>query len=54
MCSKSSKDRIRNEYIWSRVGVVPINDIMREFRLEWFVRVQRRPLYTLVRDDWLR
>ena len=37
------KDKIRNEVIYNKVGVVPIQEKMRETRLRWFGHVRRRP-----------
>lgn len=40
----ASLGKIRLEKkIWSSIGIVPIDDKMREFHLKWFVRVQQRP-----------
>ena len=44
MCGKIRMDRVRNEDIRSLVGVAPIEDKMRENRLQWFGHVGRRPI----------
>ena len=36
MSGHTRKDRIRNEVIRSKVGVVPIEDKVREGRLRWY------------------
>ena len=43
------KDRIRNDHIRERVGVAPISEKMREYRLRWYEHVQRRELDEPVR-----
>jgi len=43
MCGYTTKDKIRNEIIRNKVGVVPIEEKMRETRLRWFGHVTRRP-----------
>ena len=43
MCGHTRKDKIRNEVIRNKVGVVPIEEKMRETRLKWFGHVRRRP-----------
>ncbi|WP_317593309.1 hypothetical protein, partial [Lactiplantibacillus plantarum] len=42
MCGHTRKDKIRNEVIRNKVGVVPIEEKMRETRLRWFGHVRRR------------
>ena len=49
MCGKTRMDKIRNEVIRSLVGIVPIEDKMRENRLRWFDHVGRRPIDAPVR-----
>ena len=43
------KDKIRNDHIRERVGVAPISEKMREYRLRWYGHIQRRELDELVR-----
>ena len=43
------KDRIRNDHIRERIGVAPISEKMREYRLRWYGHVQRRELDEPVR-----
>ena len=43
------KDRIRNDHIRERVGVAPISEKMRDYRLRWYEHVQRRELDVIVR-----
>ncbi len=35
-------DKVRNESIREKVGVVPVEDKLREVRLRWFSHVKRR------------
>ncbi|XP_070018008.1 uncharacterized protein [Nicotiana sylvestris] len=49
MCGHTRLDKIKNEDIRVKVGVVPIEDRMREVRLRWFGRVRRRSMDTPVR-----
>ena len=42
MSGYTLKDRIRNDHIRERVGVAPISEKMREYRLRWYEHVQRR------------
>ena len=41
MCGHIRKDKIRNEIIRNKVGVVPIEEKMNETRLKWFGYVRR-------------
>jgi len=36
------EDRIRNEYVRSSIGIMSIEDKMRDNRLKWFRHVMRR------------
>ena len=49
MSGKTRKDKIMNEFIRGSLGVVPMDNKMKESRLRWFGHVQRRPMTTLVR-----
>ena len=49
MCGKTWMDKVRNEDICSLVGVAPIEDKMRENRLQWFGHIGRRPIDAPVR-----
>ena len=49
MSGYTLKDRIRNDHISERVGVAPISEKMRDYRLRWYGHVQRRELDVLVR-----
>ena len=49
MCGHTRKDKIRNELIRNKVGVVPIEEKMRETRLKWFDHMRRRPVGAPVR-----
>ena len=42
MCGHTRKNKIRNEVIRNKVGVVPIEEKMRENRLRWFDHMRRR------------
>ena len=49
MSGYTLKDRIHNDRISKRVGVAPISEKMRDYRLRWYGHVQRRELDVLVR-----
>ena len=49
ICGKTRMDKVRSEDIRSLVGVAPIEDKMREYRLRWFGHVERRPIDAPVR-----
>jgi hypothetical protein len=48
------KDKVRNEIIWKKVGVVSIEVKMRENHLRWFGHIQRRSRYAPVKriEGW--
>jgi len=50
MSGHTRLDKIRNESIKEKVGVVPIEDKLREWRLKWFGHVKRRHTETPVRQ----
>nr|XP_016457727.1 PREDICTED: uncharacterized protein LOC107781524 [Nicotiana tabacum] len=50
ICGHTRIDKIRNEVIRERVGVVPIEDKMRETRLRWFRHIQGRSIDAPVRS----
>lgn len=41
MCRYTRGDRIRNIVIWDKVGVIPIEDKIREAKLRWFGHIRR-------------
>ena len=49
MCIYIRKDKIRNEVICNKVGVMPIEEKMKETRLRWFGHVRKRPKYAHIR-----
>ena len=49
MCGHKRKDKIRNDHIRERIGVVPITEKLVENRLRWFDHIQRRPINASVR-----
>ena len=49
MSEYTLKDRFRNDHIREKVGVAPISEKMREYRLRWYGHVQRRELDEPVR-----
>ena len=51
MCSKTMKDKIRNEYFLEHLEVATIGDKIRETRLRWFGHIQRRPATAPVRKS---
>ena len=44
MCGKTRSDRIWNERNRKMIEVAPIEEKMRENRLQWFGHIQRRPI----------
>ena len=49
ICGYTIKDKIRNEVIRQKLNVAPIDEKMRERRLQWFGHVTRRPSTAPVR-----
>ena len=49
MCDNMRRDKMRNEDIRTKIGVVSIEKKMRENFLQWFGHVRRRPRDALVR-----
>ena len=49
MCGKIRMNKIRNEDICWLVGVAPIEDKIRENRLQWFGHIRRRSMDAPVR-----
>ena len=49
MCGVTLKDRISSEELLSRVGVKPVDDVVRRGRLRWFGHVERKS-----EDDWVK
>ena len=47
------RDRVRNDDIRDRLGVVPIEEKLVQHWLRWFGHVQRRPLEVLMRSGIL-
>ena len=43
MCDKTRRDKVRNEYILTKIGVALIEENMRENRLRWFGHVRCKP-----------
>lgn len=48
-CGKTKSDRIGNETIHGTVGVVPIQNKLRENRLKWFGHIYHRPADAVVK-----
>ena len=42
MCDNTRRNKVRNEDIRTKIGVVPIEEKMRENRIRWFDHVRRR------------
>ena len=51
MCGKTMKDKIRNERIHKMIEAAPIEEKMRENRLQWFCHIQRRPINVPIRKN---
>ena len=49
MCCNIMRDKMRNEDIRTKIGVLSIEEKMRENHLRWFDHVRRRPTDTPVR-----
>ena len=49
MCGNTRRDKVRNEYIRTKIGVASIEEKMRENRLRWSGHVRRRPTDAPVR-----
>ncbi|RXH80211.1 hypothetical protein DVH24_041358, partial [Malus domestica] len=49
MCGHMRNDRIKNEDILGKAGVITIEDKMRKNRIKWFEHVNRRPTNDPVR-----
>ena len=43
MCDNTRRDKVRNKDIRTKIGVVSIEEKMREHCLRWFDHVRRRP-----------
>jgi hypothetical protein len=53
ICGHTRKDRIRNDDIRNKLGVVPIQEKLVQHRLRWFGHIQRRSPETPVRSGIL-
>ena len=42
MCGNTRREKVRNEYIRTKIGVASIVEKMKENRLRWFGHVRRR------------
>ena len=42
MCDNTRQDKIRNDVIWKKIGVAPIEEKITKNQLKWFGHVQRR------------
>ena len=43
MCGNTRRDKVRNEDIYTKIGVAFIEEKRRENRLRWFGHVRHRP-----------
>ncbi|KAG2581508.1 hypothetical protein PVAP13_6KG039370 [Panicum virgatum] len=43
ICGHTRMDRVRNDDIWDRLGIAPMEEKFIQHRLRWFGHVQRRP-----------
>jgi hypothetical protein len=53
-CGHTRRDGVRNDDIWDRVGVAPIEEKLIQYWLRWFGHVQRRPPEAPVRSGVLK
>jgi hypothetical protein len=53
ICDHTSRDRIRNDDIWDKLNVTPIQEKTVQHRLWWFDHIQRRPLEAPIRSGVL-
>ena len=44
MCDNTWRDKVRNRDIYTKIGVAPIEEKMRENRLRWLGHEQCRPI----------
>ena len=51
MCGVARKHRIKNIFICKQLGIILIEDKMRENRLRWYEHVLMRPTNMIVRKD---
>jgi len=43
MCDNTRRDKVRNENIYTKIGVASIEEKIRENRLRWFDHVRYKP-----------
>jgi hypothetical protein len=53
ICGHTKKHRIRNDDIWDKLGVAPIQEKLVQYYLRWFGHIQRRPPEAPVRSGLL-
>jgi hypothetical protein len=50
MCGHKRKDRIRNEVIRDKLGVVPVDKKLVQHQLRWFGHIKQRPPQGILRS----
>jgi hypothetical protein len=54
ICGHTRRDRIWNDDIHEKLGVVPIEENLVQYRLRWFRHMQRRPKEVPIRNGVIR
>jgi hypothetical protein len=54
ICDNTRRDRVRNDDIHERLGVVPVEEKLVQHRLRWFGYIQQRPAEAPVHSGVIR
>jgi hypothetical protein len=54
ICGHTRRDRVRNDDIYERLGVAPVEEKLMQHRLRWFGHMQRRPAKASIRNGVIR
>jgi hypothetical protein len=54
ICGHTRRDRVRNDDIHERLGVLPVEEKLMQYRLRWFGHMQRRPVEAPIRNGVIR